>query len=76
MRPRALNLDATTLENESRRKRTRWSFGISSVAHVLAFLLLTAARPIEHHQENLVEITLLDEGGGGAGGEFLAGLRD
>lgn len=64
MTARALNIDPSTFENENRRRRTGWSFGVSTVLHILAFLLLTAAKPAMHQAENLVEVTLLDGTGG------------
>ena len=63
MKPRPLNIDLAVLDRENLKRRTRWSIGVSTGLHVLAFLLLTAAKPPEKIQENLIEVTMLDEGG-------------
>ena len=70
MKPKPLVFDDARLVAEGERKRTRWSMGVSTVAHVVALLLLTAARPAEHAGEELIEVTLLD--GGGAPAEAAA----
>jgi len=63
MKPRSLQFDVAVLDLENLKRRTRWSIGVSTGLHVLAFLLLTAAKPPEKVQENLIEVTMLDEGG-------------
>ena len=63
MRPRSLVFDQARLDRESLKSRTNWSMGTSTLLHILAFLLLTAAKPAIHHEQDLVEITMLEEVG-------------
>ncbi|MEO5619233.1 MAG: energy transducer TonB [Candidatus Eisenbacteria bacterium] len=70
MKAKPLVFDDVRLEAEGGRRRTRWSMGVSTVAHVVALFLLTAARPAERAGDDLLEVTLLD--GGGAPAEAAA----
>jgi TonB family protein len=63
MTARPLVLDTARLEQDSARTRTRWSMGTSTVLHIIAMLLLTAARPIQRGDDEPVEVTLLDTSG-------------
>lgn len=70
MKPKPLIFDEPRLEAEGTAKRTRWSMGASTVAHIVAMLLLTAARPAERAGDDLIEVTLLE--GSGAPAEAAA----
>ena len=63
MKPRSLSFDVARLDLESLKHRTRWSIGASTVLHVALFLFLTAAKPAEHVQEDLIEVTMVDDAG-------------
>ena len=63
MKARPLNFDVARLDLESLKHRTRWSIGASTVLHVALFLLLTAAKPAQHVQDDLIEVTMIEDAG-------------
>lgn len=63
MKPRSLSFDVARLDLESLKHRTRWSIGASTVLHVALFLLLTAAKPASHVQDDLIEVTMIEDAG-------------
>jgi len=63
MKPKPLQFDEKTLQAGDMKRRTSWSMGVSTVAHIVAMLLLTAARPAVQAGDELIEVTL-EEGTG------------
>ena len=63
MKARSLSFDVARLDLESLKHRTRWSIGASTVLHVALFLLLTSAKPAQHVQEDLIEVTMVEDAG-------------
>jgi len=59
MKPKSLQFDENALQAGDHKRRTRWSMGVSTVAHIVALFLLTAAKPAVEAGDEPIEVTLL-----------------